>query len=81
MGKLTAHILHGNRDSDGFSECIIVLQYTRALTHELGDMVEAIVREVPPILHMALLGQTRYPYLRRANAKPAAYIDILSKII
>ena len=46
------------------------------LPHRLDYMSEAIVREEPPTLQMALSGLTRDPYLRWANAKPAAYIDV-----
>ena len=39
-------------------------------------MVEAIVREEPPTLHMTLAGLTRNPYLRQAKAKLATYVDV-----
>ena len=42
-------------------------------------MVEAIVREEPPTLHMTLAGLTRNPYLRQAKANLATYVDVFVK--
>ena len=49
---------------------------TPALPHRLDYMVEIIVREETPNLQTELAGLTRESYLRRANANPAAYIDV-----
>ena len=49
---------------------------TSAVLHRMDDMVEAIFREEPTALQPELAGLTRYPYLRRANVKPAAYVDV-----
>ena len=42
----------------------------------MDNMVELINREAPKTLQPALAGLTRYSYLRQANAKPAAYVDV-----
>ena len=39
-------------------------------------MEEAIFREEPPTLQPALEGLMMDPYLRRANAKSAAYVEV-----
>ena len=49
---------------------------TTALPQNMYDMREAIIREAPPTLKLALAGLTRDPYLRRTSVKPAAYVDI-----
>ena len=49
---------------------------TPALPHRLDNMSEAIFREEPSTNHPSLAGFTREPYLRQANTKPAAYMDI-----
>ena len=49
---------------------------TPTLPHSLDDMAEAIVREEPPTLQPSMAGLTRDPYLRRANSKLDAYIDV-----
>ena len=51
---------------------------TPFLPHKLDYMTESIVREAPPTLQTALTGMTRDSYLRRANTKPAAYVDIFA---
>ena len=43
-------------------------------------MVAAIVRGEPSTLQPPMSGFTKYPYLRRVNANPAAYINVLSKL-
>ena len=53
---------------------------THALLHKIYDMAEAILREKPPTLQPVLKGLTRDLYLMRANAKPVAYVDVLSMI-
>ena len=53
------------------------LQFNKPdLPHQLDDRAEVIVSEAPPILQSALEGITREPYLRRSNAKSAAYVDV-----
>ena len=47
----------------------------QALPHNLDDMTEAIVIETPPTLLLTVAGLTRDPYLRRVNAKTAAYVE------
>ena len=49
---------------------------TPPLPHRLDDTAVAIVREELLTLQPALSGLTRNSYLRQANAKTAAYIDI-----
>ena len=44
------------------------------------DMAEAIVMKATPTLHPALVELIRDPYLRRANAKPAAYVNFFLEI-
>ena len=39
-------------------------------------MSEAIFREAPPTLHLLMAGLTSYIYLRRANSKLSAYVDV-----
>ena len=49
---------------------------TPALPHNLDDMAKAIFREALPNLQLALAVLMRDPYLRRAKAKQAAYVEI-----
>ena len=44
--------------------------------HSLDDKAELIVRKEPSTLQPALGVLTRDPYLRWANANPAAYVNI-----
>ena len=50
---------------------------TPTLPHNLDEMAGAIVREAPSTLQPAPTGMTRDPYLRWANAKLSAYVDVL----
>ena len=47
-----------------------------ALLYKLNDMAESIVRDTPPTLQPSLASLMRDPYLRQANAKPDAYVNI-----
>ena len=48
---------------------------TISLPNDLYDMTKSILRVEPPTPQTVLTGMTRDPYLRRSNAKPAAYVD------
>ena len=52
-----------------------------ALMNRLDYMANFFFREAPPTIQLLLAGLMRDPYLRRANAKPAAYVEFFVKRI